>query len=262
MLIPKQVFEVARVAAPRGNWEKPELACVNFERDGEGKPLAVAVDGKQLLLVKWEEMPAEDYPGDVGKTEHVPGFSVMIHRDSCKEAAKLAPGKSALAATQVILLEEDKPAEGKRTRLAGTDLETVRRLECRLPDASFPDWRRALERTYGDGSISIKLSAARLACLLDAIEAVCGNRTEDEVDLTLSPDAHVPIMLRAESQDRGVRATAVLMPLTLKSEIPAEFRPLGSGQAVPMPETQPEASAAPVTEATPSESNTDEEIPF
>lgn len=214
MLIPRQVFEAAKLAAK--DQGRPVLQCVKFDRTREGKPRAVATDSKSMIIVEWAELAPEEFPANVGSTEHVPGFEALVPHGICKEAQKLVPSKSYIVATQNVLLEEESRKLGDgvadKVRLAGTDLETVRRLEPKKPEGNFPDWRHAIVKAP-DGSIRFTVSGERLSEMLDVLRSVVGERNDDEVVITVPPQLGVPIYVQAKAKNGDVLALGLVATL-------------------------------------------------
>lgn len=227
MLIPRRVLDVAKSAAGKNTANaKPARQNVLFTRKADGTPLAVATDGRQLLGVEWQEMPGTEFPEGVGDVEHVPGFAVQIPGPVCKEAKGLIPARVSVPTSQQVLLEEKATKEGENLRLATTDMETTRRLVPRKWDDSFGefgDWRAALPKFDGK-EISLRLNLDVLEQLLSAVRAV-GEKAVEYVDVTISPDRNVPILIRAEDTKAKLRMFGVMLAPEIEGRpMPAEFK--------------------------------------
>jgi hypothetical protein len=114
------------------------LGGVRLERDAEG-PVAVATDGRRLLVVRWPEDPGEDYPAGVGDTGHKPDFETIIPFKQWNEAAKLPPKRTPKPILSNVLVEE--PSANGTVRMAATDLETVKEVRPRSLEGRYPRWR-------------------------------------------------------------------------------------------------------------------------
>ena len=215
MLIPKDICNVAKVAAK--DETRYAIHGVNLERDADGKPWAVATDGKQLIAATWSEDPGEDFPGNLGDPSHVEGFKTLVPAKDFRDAAKLAAKGRLLRARPIlgnVLLDERATGADGTAPMAGTDLESVRTAAPAKVDGTFPDWQAVIPEYDAGESVSVVINPTLLAGLLDVLAKVDPGR-EPAVRLTIPNESGRPI--RLDTVGTGtVDAKAVLMPITVE----------------------------------------------
>jgi hypothetical protein len=119
------------------------LGGVLVERDAEGKPHAVATDGRRLHHVTWVEDDAAAMPGLGLDIRPRPGLAEILPAAAWKAAAKLPmPKRTPKPILQNVLLEEST-ANGQ-VKLAATDLERSETQVVRSVEGRFPAWRDVL----------------------------------------------------------------------------------------------------------------------
>jgi len=225
MLIPQPVMTIGKIAAPPGGQNNNSqvrfgLDVVHVERDKEGKPVAVATDGRRIIIAHWEEDLHTEYPSErVGDPAPVENYSCNVPVTKWMMAADLVKkvvSKAVLRLKPVlnnVLLQE---VEGdKETVLLGvTDLESVHKIDTRLPEAArkFPAWRNVVHRpelvTYPEGdkrAVQFAMDGDTLKGLVDACTQASGN---GRIFLVCPLDTNKPMMIKAVGPDHGISVVA------------------------------------------------------
>lgn len=220
MLIPKEAFQALRVAS-KESVGRHCLEGLQIERGKDGKPFVVATDGAMMLVASWTELDEAEFPaGDGGEPildlKPHPGFSVTISALDAQEAPGLVPKRSNLPVSSFVALEEqDGRAEGS-VRMAGTDLERVKRLGARAVEGKYPDWRSIVETAEKrQKSFKILLRADKLVELLRTIQAVLGKPKEPIVTMTIpapDKDGLIQDAIRLEAKNGETETDGYLMP--------------------------------------------------
>lgn len=213
MLIPEKVFPIVVCCAA----ENPRYAmtAVRLERDAQGSPLAVATDGRRLLVASWHEPSGADYP-DIGvRVDQQEGFVAMIPADAWKEAGKAIGRRPGSPILSHLLVDE---SESNPLLLAATDLQSVRRFQPRPEEGRFPNWREVIapltmlpklkgKRKY---AVKVQVDAKMLAELLTTLSKMLD---EGSRGVTLYIPVNGDLPLQIEAKGGTINALGVLMPL-------------------------------------------------
>ncbi len=126
------------------------IGGVRLLRTADGKPRAVATDGRRMLATQWEEDPAAEYPALAGCDPSPNGntLAVTLPRPVCRKAQKLAEkaAKSSkpILARNVALDEhafnDEEPAGEQSIPLGATDLEDTEVITARTQAGRFPQY--------------------------------------------------------------------------------------------------------------------------
>ncbi len=205
MLIPRQVFNVSKLAAREST--RYAINGVNVERV-DGQCVATTTDGRRLISVKWsdEDIRAE-FPPDVGDVAPLDDFQTIVSRSQWDEAGKLIPKRTLKPVLGNCLLDENS-ANGEVT-LAATDLDRTRSVKGASVEGNFPKYRDIIpDYDIGRNAVAIGVNPRFLAEVARAVEDTA---TDDSpVRLTIPVDPGRPMVI--DAQVNGVEATAVLMP--------------------------------------------------
>lgn len=217
MLIPKDVCNVAKVAAR--DETRYAIHGVSLERDVEGKPWAVATDGRRLIAATWTEDPGEEYPAGAGDVSHVSGFKALVPSKDFRDAGKLAAKGRIVKARPIlgnVLVDEKATAANGIVPMAGMpDVGSVRTAAPGKLKGTFPQWEAVVPEYDGGESVSAVVNPTLLAGLLDVLAKVDPGR-EPTVRLTIPRESGRPV--RLDTVGTGtVDAKAVLMPITLET---------------------------------------------
>lgn len=215
MLIPERVFPIVACA---GESTRYALGAVHLERDAQGSPVAVATDGRRLLVVSWQEPSGEDYPDAVGNVAQVDGFSALVPADAWKEAGKALPKKTYRPILSYVLLDE---SQVNPLLLGTTDLHSVRRFSPPAVEGRFPKWQEVIaplillpKLTTGKGkpgyAVKVVVDAKMLAELLNVLAKMLDDDSRG-VTLYLPVNGDAPLQIQATGST--VQALGVLMPL-------------------------------------------------
>lgn len=212
MLIPERVFPIAACCAK----ENPRYAleAVRLERDEHGSPLAVATDGRQLLVVSWDEPSGDDYP-DIGNAGQVDGFSALIPVATWKEAGKALPKRPAKPILSYVLVDE---SEANPLSLATTDLQNVRHFAPPAVEGRYPRWQEViapltlLPKLKGKPRYAVKVQVTPklMAELLTTMAKMMGDDSAG-VTLYIPVDGDTPLQIQAKGGN--FQALGILMPL-------------------------------------------------
>lgn len=220
MLIPQSVFNVARVAEKAGG-NRFATQCVQIERDKETQqPIAVATDGKRLLVVRWDEADAKDFPEvGVGNADHVKDFEKLIPAASMLEAQGMLARQNPNVQPVLRNVLLDEPNANGTVSLGCTDVTSVRKIEVRVEDGlKFPNWRLVMPIhklvCYGakeNRAVSVAIDGKMLKEMIDAVQKATGNNL---IFLHVPLDTEKTIAVKSVNLDTGVTAHAVQVPIT------------------------------------------------
>ena len=161
MLIPRSVLSKAAVFCDTES-TRYALGGVLFTYE-DGKPVAVATDGRRLTVFRWEdiESPLADH-------EHHDFTQVIVIAEDCKRMAKLGGYKPTVMkspqANYVALMEDP---ESKNVLFKATDLQDVSEASCVPYDGRFPQWKQVLPSTNEYNTISVDRKY-----LIEALQAI------------------------------------------------------------------------------------------
>lgn len=137
MLVPPKIMQLAKLADNESS--RYALGGIRFERCDEGRPYAVATDGRKLARVTWSEDDKELYPACAGfYLDHVNGFETVLSSKDCTEAAKLPPKRTPKPILENIVIDES--ANGT-LNYGATDIERTRLVQTRPLEGRYPRWR-------------------------------------------------------------------------------------------------------------------------
>lgn len=219
MHIPRNVFSMHKLTDPGSL--RFSMGGVRFERPkpqdekGVANPLAIACDGRRLLVLSWSENKLLATKDSSISQQPVHGFSTILPVQACKDAAKLAkPSKTDLANRpylgQVIL---DEPHSNGTVPIYGTDDTSSGTITPKALDGRFPDWRGMCAVYTQDNSLSVQLDARLLAEMLQVMAEHCCDQVNNSVTLTVPMKLGAPATVTA-ADSKGNKAFGVLMPLS------------------------------------------------
>ena len=227
MLVPRTVLSgLARIA-------DIELSCyvlggVRLERTPNGAPLAIATDGRRMIVATWRENVAEELPlpENWGKRTDAP--KLVVAADACFRLAKLAEPNVGLLKCKpefgyvaidesCASVDEDEEAP-KEVPAYAADGNGQRVLtNAAVLDGRYPNWSTCYPGYNSSNSVSVCLNANYLAEIAEVLAQYCnGQETAPQVVLTIASnddgEAYTKaVVLSAKGVD-GKVATAVLMP--------------------------------------------------
>ena len=135
MLIPKNVFPLSVVCDTTAN--RYALGSVSLERR-DGKPTAIATDGKMLVATTWSEDDSDNYPGSFDRAI-VDDFDTLIPKKDWEAAGKDIPNNKTELKRKPILRNaflQEPGANGIVKMGAANKVSEVTTTEGR-----FPKWR-------------------------------------------------------------------------------------------------------------------------
>jgi len=228
MLIPNSIFQIARVASTDATREA--LTKVRLYRGGDGKPQAVATNGKSLVHVVWEEpdlSQVADFKVDV---KPQPGFEVLVEAEDCGRVTKMLPKarKDSPVEFRTVALDEPEAVKNGIVPFASVDFSGASRIELKKAGdgVRYPDTTQLLKgyQYAEDESVRVHLSAMRLIELLATLIKI-GTADDRNSTVTLvvkrtesKPSgkpvySQAPVVVYASSEDRAIRADALIMPI-------------------------------------------------
>ncbi len=227
MLIPARIFKLHKLTDT--DTSRYALGGIRFERDADGKPIAIVTDGRVLLAVQWPEDNPDDYPaGQVGlSAEHKPGFAVVVPTDACKRVGKLPPRRSPKPVLRNVLLDEQ--SDNGTVPMGVTNQDEVQQVRPGQCEGKFPLWRDVYPRPTEEGrTVTVQLDARILSELLRTIEKAHDDRAGScPVKVTFHLDAETdddgksrpmasrawrnPVVVSAQT-DNGTLLSGIIMP--------------------------------------------------
>lgn len=238
MLVPRSAFAARKICDV--NSSRFALGAVQFERDADGQPFAVATDGRRLIALTWKEDDAAKYPAVAGcDPAPVANCTMLLPAAICDQAAK---SKAGAKAVKPILRNIAIDEHGSDViAIAATDQNETARIDARQVDGQFPRWRDCVPQVRTD-DIHVRLDAKLLRGLLEVIEGHAGGDDCFPVVFSFNREspAHTAVVLSAENCNGS--AVGVIMPRAAQDEIvqPA-FTIHRLLDMTPEAETEPEA---------------------
>ena len=219
MLIPRTVLSaLAPICDPEST--RYALGGVLVERlqpgegDVAGKPVAVATNGRQLVVVTWDE-PKEIQPTlQLGvKTTSEQHSAEIIPQALCQALGDdWHPSRLERAEQVMVLLEEeDEPARDPKMRVLGRCGGST--LDVRLVEGRFPKWRDVVAK-QADNTLTVTVDPKLLMGIVAAVSAH-GNGEPPKVRLTIpieNKDNERPILISAVGE-HGSKSLGLLMPI-------------------------------------------------
>lgn len=208
MLIPRRIFAMRQLASQ--DTARFQLNGVHFTRE-DGKPVAVATDGKVLGHVSWSEDNWEEMPeiGTVKPAAPVDSTRTTLRSDDCERAEKIVPKKHGKPILGNCYLDE--PSLNGTATLTATDLDRSDTVTAEPIDGTFPDYTVALPK--GKAKATVILNGAYLAQSVKTLLALMAPVEKGKPPMIRleihGPDR--PIALIAEQA--GQVATVLVMPI-------------------------------------------------
>ena len=218
MLLPKQVIALGRIASR----EHSRFSAVRVERHN-GRPRAMATDGRRAVIFAWDEPDAGEFPPIEGlSSKPVPGFAANVPPRILADAGRGIASRTYKPILSYLLLDESNAAV---VQLAATTPDNVTRAQAKVDDdVAFPNIEDVMPTPARDGTlydprqhgtcgfshVRIGVNAGQLAETLQVVAHLAGDDENNVVVLTVPVAPNRPIRLDARSPDR--QATAVVMP--------------------------------------------------
>jgi hypothetical protein len=197
MLIPKNAFPIDKVAAKEKT--RYALSSVLVERKN-GKPRAVATDGRRYIVAEWEETDPEGYPeipgADLGKKDD---SSTMFPLGTWAKAKKAIPKSPSRPVLRHAFMVEG----AERPVIGSTDLETVDRFECRPIEGHYPNIDDVRPKDLGEYR-KIHFDPTLMAETLKVVTEMVGKG--QTVTLYVPEDGKKCAMIQASGDDLTVEA--------------------------------------------------------
>lgn len=214
MLVPRSAFAARKICDLQAS--RFALGGVLLERDADGRPFAVATDGRRLIALTWKEDDAANYPPVAGcDPSPVAGCSMLLPAAICDQAAKTKAGaKSPKPILRNIAIDEH---DAESVAMMATDQNETARIDARQMEGRFPRWRDVVPQLRTD-DIHVRLDARLLRGLLEVIES---HNDTDVCSVVFSLNrenpAHRPVTLSVAGCNQS--AVAVIMPCAAKDEV-------------------------------------------
>ena len=219
MLLPKQVIALGRIAAR----EHSRFSAVRVERHN-GRPRAMATDGRRAVIFAWDEPDAAEFPPVEGlSSKPVAGFAANVPPRALADAGRGIASRIYKPIFSYLLLDESNASV---VQLAAATPNNVTRAQAKVDDdAAFPSIEDVMPNPVRDGTlydprqhgkcgfthVRIGVNARQLAETLAVVADLAGDDVNHVVVLTVPVASNRPIRLDARYLDR--RAAAVVMPV-------------------------------------------------
>jgi len=224
MLIPKSVFGVSSCCGDDNS--KFPFDGVKLERNEKGEALAVASDGKRLIVAKWKDKGIEqDFKDASGvNVVSVDKFTTLVPVKHWDEAGKLIPKKVKNDVLEHVALLEDQVA--KTIPLETRDDEgTVRRVAPKPLTGTFPNWQQEYPKydvlqsdPTSNKAVRIRLNSSLLFELVKTIGVAAG-KSDDAIDVIIPLNDLRPMEIRSNDNE-GIKVSALLYPINSASKDP------------------------------------------
>lgn len=200
MLVPKNIFAVGKVAAKEQGRFAINGVCL--DRTPDGRPLAIATDGRRLIAATWAE--GKDLPEGLTLKDDVKGETI-VPLDAWKEIEKNVPKWVPRPSLKVAAVG----LSGEQIEAVSTDMASVKRSSSKVAAGIFPKWKQVLPRY--DTPTCISFNPKYLAEVAEAVAEAAGV-DEDYPTVTLAiQDYNKPGLIVAHGPNGT--AVGVLMPV-------------------------------------------------
>lgn len=210
MLVPRSITAIAVVTDPGSS--RYALGGILLERDAEGKPHAVASDGRQLIEVTWNEPKDDRVP--VNPKE---GFTTILEPSAlvaADRASKLSPAAAKMEKWRHLrYLNLDEHSANGLVTISTFNTETSATQQVRSVDGRFPKWRDCFPRREENKVCKIRLDAKLLAGICETYVKLCRTDANKGIDLVIPLDGEGAVTFSATNNEAGITVNAVLMPL-------------------------------------------------
>ena len=216
MLIPRSVLATLPTHADIES-SRYALGVLLIERAEDGRPRAVATDGRRMAVIEWTE------PETSGDPE---GLPYLLPIDAAVTAAKaMKPRLAALKKRPnlaFVPFEQNGEGTGKLAPTNGQDTADV---AAPPVDGRFPAWRDVIPETGPEtGYVSVRLDPRYLAEAAQLLNQVACSEDSRAVTVHIQvPDddekrrnnghSCAPIVLEKHNPETGTTARVVIMPL-------------------------------------------------
>jgi hypothetical protein len=212
MIIPRNVLALRAVADT--NSTRYALGGICLEREERG-PVAVATDGRRMLVARWTEEnapPVGEFPARAPV-----GAQVIVPADACSKIEKMGKATNGMVkkfpALGNVIVDESKFDRGAPVKTLAYDGEHVHEFAPTAIEGRFPLWRDVVDASEEKGkTVKVSVNALYLAELLEAAHKASGGGEENcAITLEIPADGESAIVLR--KTDGPVEVTGLLMPL-------------------------------------------------
>lgn len=228
MFVPKSALAI--VSHCDAESSRYALGAVQFERDENGKALAVATDGRRLAVLSWDDADILPVEGNSRRdamlatglaVEPVSNFKILINMADLKRAGKLLTAKPSIQTAWPVLgsiLIDEVSANGK-VSMGATDGANPSTMTVASTDGRFPKWRDVMPSSAE--TVSIKLDARYLAEACKLLGDFAGDDESRAVTITLHKDESIggtgdysvrPAVITATGPN-GRTGKVIIMPL-------------------------------------------------
>lgn len=207
MLVPKNVFAVGKVAAKEQGRYAINGVCLG--RTPDGRPLAVATDGKRLVAATWAEGKAEELPADLTAGQDIKAETI-VGLETWNEIGKNVPKK----APRPNLKQAVVGIEGRQVQAVSTDMTNTRRSAGLVVEGAFPKWRQVVPRQ--DKPMCISFNPKYLAEVAEVVAEAAGVNEDNPVVTLAIEDFSRPALLVAKGPNGT--AVGVLMPVAKQDD--------------------------------------------
>jgi hypothetical protein len=219
MLLPKQVIALGKIVARDA---RLAYSCIRVERHN-GRPRAMATDGRRAVMFAWDEPDASEFPPIEGLScKPVRGFAANVPARILADAVRGMASRICKPVLNYLLLDE---SDTSLVRVAAATLDNVTRAQAKANEDAFPPIEDVMPTPARDGTlydpsrhgncgfshVRIGVNARQLADTLQVVADLAGDDENHVVVLTVPVAGNRPIRLDARCPDR--RATAVVMPV-------------------------------------------------
>ena len=226
MLIPRTAFDAFKSADTESS--RYALGAVKIERDDNtGEPLAIATDGRRMVVLGWKERDAATMPdgllpegfdaspmpaGDNGQ------YSALIPVDACKKAARFKVHARTVKARPILdNVTIDERATNGKVPMSHSNGETCEQLAPPQIEGRFPRWRDVCPSFQESRSFAVDAKyLAELAELIAKHAHAAASEPSRRVVLTFNvgEEGHnSPLVITAADDETGNRGYGVIMPL-------------------------------------------------
>jgi len=203
MLIPKEVFEIRRVAME----DQPRASNgILVERLPDGRCRAAATDGKQLVVTSWDDSGREEYPVPEGfSVDPVPGFRLVMSQADAKAIQKSIPKKIRY---KPILGNATLDERSSPPQAATTNLDTMTRMTLRAVEGDYPNVYECMRKTTKiPVRAAVCVDPVLLADVLGILAKMHSNKEPIEMEIRGPLD---PILIRVTSE--RLETVGLIMP--------------------------------------------------
>ncbi len=210
-LVPSKLGVLAEVVNDKD--ARTAFGGILFEFREGGSVRGIATDGSRLVIADVKaEYKQDDFPKLDGINANGAEFQkVLLPAKMFYNLAKTAPAKPVIPPLGCVAISMDE--DGKRVKLATTDLSSVKIESAQQIEGEFPDYQSVIPT--GEPSFEISFNARLLRQTLNTIEKLLDKGAKEIPAVKFSFYGATKVAkIKGENKKAGTEVTSLIMPVT------------------------------------------------